>query len=123
MGVATAFSLRCPLLPTVPVFSFGFKTEDGVALGASKAIKPAAGGGCKTLRLGGVSSPQSPLGCAGHCGAFLGRAPLPMRAGCQFSATSLGLCVKGKIVCPMGEYSQRSSKQNLFLVRDTIFKG
>ena len=65
MGVATAFSLRCPLLPTVPVFSFGFKTEDGVALGASKAIKPAAGGGCKTLRLGGVSSPQSPLGCAG----------------------------------------------------------
>jgi hypothetical protein len=94
-----------------------------VALGASKVIKPAAGGDCNTLRLGGVSPPQSPLACMGSCGVFQGRASLPMRAGCQLSATSLGVCVKDKIVCPMGGYSQHSSKQNLFLVRDTIFKG
>lgn len=94
-----------------------------MALGASKVIKPAAGGDCNTLRLGGVSPPQSPLACMGSCGVFQGRASLPMRAGCQLSATSLGVCVKDKIVCPMGGYSQHSSKQNLFLVRDTIFKG
>lgn len=122
MGVATAF---CPRLPPPPhcACTLFFRLRISVALGASKAIKPAAGGGCYTLRLGGINPLHSPLGCVGLCGVFLGRALLPMRAGCQFSATSLGVCVKDKIVCPMGEYSQRSSKQNLFLVRDTIFKG
>lgn len=100
-----------------------FQLRIRVALGASKAIEPAAGEGFYTLRLGGVSSLQLPLGCVGRCGVSLGRASLPMRAGCQFSATSLGVCVKDKIVCPMGEYSRCSSEQNLFLVRDTIFKG
>lgn len=93
-----------------------------MAPGASKATKPDADGLCHLWA--GCQLPfQSPLGCVGSCGVSLGRASLPVRACCQFSVTSLGVCVKDKIVCPMGEYSQHSSKQNLFLVRDTIFKG
>lgn len=93
-----------------------------VAPGAFKATKIDADGQYH-LQAGCQLPSLSPLGCAGHCGVSLGKASLSVRAGCQFSATSLRVCVKDKIVCPMGEYSRHCSRQNLFLVRDTIFKG
>lgn len=100
---------------TMPPFSV-FRLR--VAPRASKATKLDADGQCH-LQAGCQLRSQSSLGC----GVSLGKASLPVRAGCQFSATSLGVCVKDKIVCPMGEYSRHSSRQNLFLARDTIFKG